>query len=97
MFKIAGLDKLQRELKDAERALEGLDGELTTVRFDPDDPVSIEGAVCQVEQVIDERLGSYAGNSIVGPLIGELKEKYRRAIIERAAAARLNEDADDGE
>ncbi|MDH1767359.1 hypothetical protein N5D37_17280 [Comamonas aquatica] len=57
MFKITGLDKLQKNLKDAQRALSELDGELGVVNFDPNDPASIEGAIQSVNRMIDDRLG----------------------------------------
>ena len=90
MFKISGLDDLSRQLTDAQKALEALDGELGTVSFDPDDPASIEAAIQSVEAIIDERLGPYTSNPIIAPLAEEMKEKYREAIIDRAAEARLN-------
>ena len=56
---LKGLDKLQRQLKDAQEVLQRLDGELCTVNFDPHDPASIEQAVQQVETVIDEAVGRH--------------------------------------
>ena len=53
MFKIAGLDKLQKDLKDAERAIERLDGEITEIQFDPSDSSSISDAVRTMERSID--------------------------------------------
>jgi hypothetical protein len=97
MFKISGLDDLSRQLTDAQKALEALDGELGTVSFDSDDPASIEAAIQSVEAIIDERLGPYAGNPIIAPLAEEMKEKYREAIIDRAAGARLNGSDDNAE
>lgn len=90
-MKISGLDGLSRQLEDAQKALSELDGELGTVKFTPDDPASIEAAVRQIEDIIDERVGQYASNPFVSPLIDGLKEQYREEIIEQAAAARLNE------
>lgn len=95
MFKIAGLDKLQKNLKDAQRALSELDGELGVVNFDPNDPASIEGAIQSVNRMIDDRLGEYSSNPIVGPLAEKMKEKYRESILEKAAEARLKSDGDD--
>ncbi|MBU1396655.1 MAG: hypothetical protein KKE84_11045 [Gammaproteobacteria bacterium] len=89
MFKISGLDELGRQLTDAQKALEALDGELGTVSFDPDDPASIEAAIQSVETIVDEQIGSYASNPIIAPLADEMKEKYREAVIDRAAEARL--------
>lgn len=95
MFKITGLNKLQKNLKDAERALSELDGELGVVNFDPNDPASIEGAIRSVNRMIDERLGEYSSNPIVGPLAEQMKEKYRESILEKAAAARLQSGEDE--
>lgn len=97
MFNITGLDKLSKQLSDAQKALEMLDGELGTVSFDPNDPASIEAAIQSVETIIDDRLGPFASNPIVAPLAEQMKEKYREAIIERAAEARLKGSADDAE
>lgn len=90
-MKITGLDKLQRELKEAQRALAELDGQLGKVSFNPHDPASIENAIQGVCAMVDERAGSYASNPIVGPLIEQMKESYREAIIQKAAEARLQE------
>ena len=95
MFKITGLDKLQKNLKDAQRALSELDGELGVVNFDPNDPASIEGAIQSVNRMIDDRLGEYSSNLIVGPLAEQMKEKYRESILEKAGEARLESDGDD--
>ncbi|WP_429234384.1 hypothetical protein [Aeromonas salmonicida] len=40
MLKITGLDKFQKELAEAQRVLEELDGELGTVNFHPHEPAS---------------------------------------------------------
>ena len=89
MFKITGLDELSRQLTEAQRAIEALDGEIGTVNFDPNDPASIEAAIQSVESMIDERLVQYTSNPIIAPLAASLKEKYREAIVDRAAEARL--------
>ncbi|HBO5549737.1 hypothetical protein [Pseudomonas aeruginosa] len=95
MFKITGLDKLQKNLKDAQRALSDLDGELGVVNFNPNDPASIEGAIQSVNRMIDDRLGECSSNPIVGPLAEQMKEKYRESILEKAAEARLKSDGND--
>lgn len=88
-MKITGLDKLTRELEDAQKALKSLDGELGSVSFNPHDPGSIQAAIKRIESTIDERVGSYANNPVIAPLIEGMKEQYRKGILERAAAARL--------
>nr|GEU28631.1 hypothetical protein [Tanacetum cinerariifolium] len=50
---------------------------------------SIDAAIQSVEVMVDERLGEYMDNPIIGPLARQMKEKYRGAIIERAATARM--------
>lgn len=97
MFNITGLDELSKQLTDAQKALEMLDGELGTVSFEPDDPASIEAAIQSVEKIIDDRLGPFASNPIIAPLAEQMKDKYREAIIDRAAEARLKGSADNAE
>lgn len=89
MIKMAGFDKLQKQLKEAQDVLASLDGELGTVQFNPNDPASIDAAVQSVEAMIDERLDPYVSNPVIRPLAEQMKEKYRDAIIERAASARM--------
>lgn len=88
-MKITGFDKLQKQLANAQKALANLDGDLTTVQFNPKDPASIEAAVQKVEQLIDEKVGDYSDNPFVAPLVEQSKAHFREAIIEKAAAARL--------
>lgn len=89
MVRISGLNELQRTLSDAQKALDSLDGELGSVRFDPFDPTSIEAALQTMESVIDDRCGPYVDNPIIAPLIEQAKAAYRQAILDRAAATRL--------
>ncbi len=91
MFKIEGLDKLQKQLADAQKAFEELDGTLGQVNFDPQDPASIESAIQHVNSLVHQRVGHYSSNPFVGPMIDDMKEAYRSAIIEKAAAARLGD------
>lgn len=95
MIKVTGLDKLQKTLSDAQKAAEEIDGELGSVSFDPSDPASIEAAIQNMETMIDDRLGPYSKNPIVGPMADQMKEAYREGIIEKAAEARLKGDATD--
>ena len=96
VFKIEGLEKLARDLDEAQKALASIDGEIGQVRFEPDDPASIEKAIQDMEMMIDARVSKYSSNPIVGPMIDEMKEKYRQAILDKAAEARL-EAGDDSE
>lgn len=95
MLKVTGLDKLQKELKDAKRILSELDGELGVVKFNPNDPASIESAIQTVNHMIDERIGECSTNSIVGSLAQQMKETYREGILKKAAEARLTSSEDE--
>ena len=97
MFSITGLDSLQKTLSEAQKALEAVNGELGTLTFNPDDPGSIEAAIAESERLVDKRLGTYAENEIVGPLIQQMKDGFRAAVIKKAAEARLKEEDSDDE
>jgi len=58
-----------------------------TVRFDPDNPESIDAAIRTMESAIDDKVAPYRNNPFVAPLIPEMKVKYREAILERAKTA----------
>jgi len=92
MFKITGLDKLTKQLDQAQQALNELDGDLVTLNFNPNDPGSIEAAIQQLNTVIDAKIAPWADNPLVSQVAEGMKEQYREAIIERAAAARLESD-----
>lgn len=93
-MQIKGLDELMRKMKELELATAALDGDITSVGFDPHDPQSIELAIQSMEAAVDGRVSDYSKNDMVQNLIGEVKERYRQAILDRAAAARLKGDAD---
>lgn len=92
MFKIAGLEKLTKQLDQAQQALNELDGDLVTLNFNPNDPGSIEAAIQQLNTVIDAKIAPWVDNPLVSQVAEGMKEQYREAIIERAAAARLESD-----
>jgi hypothetical protein len=86
---ITGLDELQKQFADAATALQALEGEITTVNFNPNDLSSVEAAVVQLEQTIDTKSSSYRGNKIVENLAAQLKDRYRQEIYDRASKARM--------
>ncbi|WP_072189821.1 hypothetical protein [Escherichia coli] len=60
--KITGLDKMQKQLKEVERATEALNGSYD-VHFDANDPVSIENAIQEAYSMVYERASGYAVNA----------------------------------
>lgn len=87
-FKITGLDTFQREIDQMAEAVKALDGELVTLNFDPHDQTSIENAIAETRGSIDRKIVPYRGNPIVENIVSELKEKYEKEILDRAAEAR---------
>jgi len=84
MAGITGLDQLQRQVAEAQAAMSMLDGEVARLKFDPDDPASVEAAVRTMERMIDQKAGRYSSNPIVGPLITKSKEAFAAAIRAKA-------------
>ena len=89
MLRIKGLDQLQRQLQEAQNALQEIDGEIGIVSFEPNDPGSIEAAINTINKLIDERIGNYSSNPFISPIIDGMKRQYRESILEKAAAERL--------
>jgi len=84
---ITGLDKLQRELDQAQRACQSLNGTITTLKFDPADPNSVQEAIRKMEVAVDSKVASYRGNALVSQMAKEMKEAYRAEILKRSKAA----------
>ena len=89
-----GLDELSRKMKELEKAIAALDGEIGSVNFDPNDPQSIEVAIQKMEQAVDERVGDYNRNDMVEGIVSEVKGRYRQAILERASEARNEQEGE---
>jgi hypothetical protein len=88
MLNISDLDQLSRQLVEAKKALETLDGELDAVYVDPQDPTSVDAALQRVDAAIDARMGPYADNPIIAPLGQNMKAQYRESILAQVAQAR---------
>lgn len=91
MFKMNGLDKLTKQLEEAQKAMEGINGSLGETTFEPEDPASIEAAIVEMESVVDRKMAAYAGNPLVDEIVESAKEGLRTMIIDKAQACRLGE------
>lgn len=81
---ITGLDTLQRQLEEAQRALNSLDGTIDTLKFNPNDPQSVQAAIRQMEAAIDSKIAPYRNNPLVSQVAQGLKDQYREMILERS-------------
>lgn len=85
---ITGLDKLQKELKDAQRAMADLNGTVARIKYDASDPASVAAAIREMERAVDAKGAPYRNNTLVAPLIAKSKEAFCQAIRKQAAAAK---------
>ena len=92
-IKVTGLGDLQRDLEQASQALEAVGGELTTVKFNPNDPSSVDLAIADVEAAIDAKVASFRGNAIVEQFVEGIKKQYRTELLDRASSERLKNGA----
>lgn len=93
-MKISGLDKLEKQLKELEKAMEELNGELGQVQFDVNDPSSIEDAIQHSHTLIEDKIGQYSSNPMVNSIIEQAKESFREQILDKAANHRLEGDGE---
>ena len=87
MFKveIKGLDKLQRDLKDAERALQSLNGTIASLKFNPNDDASVQEAIRDMERTIDSKISPYERSALIESLAEGAKKRHRKAMLELAS------------
>ena len=79
------MEGLQKTLADAQRAMQSLDGELATLRVDPNNP---ELAIAEMERLVDAKLARYRGNPIVDGISKASKEQFKNRILQTAEDAR---------
>jgi hypothetical protein len=89
MSKITGLDKLQRQLREAEQAGRDLNGILAEVAFNPGDPSSVESAIAEARQAVDRRVGRYSGNPLVDQIAEAAKANFEQRLFERVEEWKL--------
>jgi hypothetical protein len=70
-------------LPDNPESYADLDEVLTSLRFDPADPVSVQDAIREMNAAIDAKLAPYALDSRVADMTEILKQKYVQAILSR--------------
>jgi hypothetical protein len=89
IFKINGLEKLQKDLLDAQMAADALNRTKIEVEYDPLVPASVESAMAKIEQTISEKTARYRGNALVELAAKGLTRQHQENILARVSAARL--------
>jgi hypothetical protein len=87
-IKIDGLNKLHRDLEQAQRAFKSLDGEITRLTFDPNDQASINAALRQLDNAFDAKLRPYRGNPLVEGMAKDIREGFRKGFLKRVEEAK---------
>ena len=88
MAKIMELYQMRLQVEDACRAFQSLDRELAKISLTPGDSASLAAALRQMEAAVDRKAAPFRGNKFVDPYVKPLKDKYRAAIREKAAAGK---------
>lgn len=88
-MKIQGLEQLTKQFEQLEKFSKEIDGLFGEVSFNPFDAESIEHAIVNMENLIDEKVQNYSSNSVIVELVANLKETYRSQILDKAAEARI--------
>jgi hypothetical protein len=87
MAKIMELYQMRQRVEEACRAFQSLDRELAKISLTPGDAAGVGAAIRRMEGAIDRRAAPFLGNPFVEPYVQPLKDKYRAAILKKAAVA----------
>ena len=83
-FKLTGMSEVTRNMEQLKRAL---DGAVAKVSFDPLNRQDVERAIRMVEQEVDLRMAPYLLSPGVQEIAAELKQEYRKALLQKAEEA----------
>ena len=86
-IKLTGMSEVTRNMEALKRAL---DGAVEKAPFDPHKPQDVERAVQEIEMKVDLKLAPYITSPGVREIAAELKAEYRKALLQKADAARNN-------
>ena len=89
-FKLSGLSEVTRNMEQLKQAL---DGAVARISFDPLNRQDVERAIRMIEQEVDLRMAPYSLSPGVQEIAAELKQEYRKALLQRAEEAKKNSPA----
>ncbi len=85
-FEIKGLDKLEKELDQMQKAVSALDGKICTIQFDAEDPADVNRAIREMEAAVDKKLAPYRHSQFAKQVGDATKQRFREVINDRARA-----------
>jgi len=84
-IKLDGMSEVTRNMEALKRAL---DAAVNGLSFDPLKHQEVERAIREIEMKIDMKFAPYVSTPGVREIASDLKAEYRKAINEKATAAR---------
>jgi hypothetical protein len=84
-IKLTGMSEVTRNMEQLKRALDGAAAELS---FDPLNRQDVERAIREIEQKVDLKIAPYISSPGVREIASQLKEEYRKALLQKAEEAR---------
>ncbi len=84
-IRLTGMSEVTRNMEQLKRAL---DGAFAGLSSDPLKPQDVERAIREVEMKVDLKLAPYISTPGVQEIASQLKEAYRKAILQKADDAR---------
>jgi hypothetical protein len=84
-IKLDGMSELTRNMEQLKRALGGA---FSGLSFNPQKPEDVDRAIREIEQKVDLKLAPYISNPGAREIASELKEEYRKAILQKAEHSR---------
>ncbi len=84
-IKLTGLSEVTRNMEALKRAL---DGAVAKASFDPHNPQDVERAIREMMMKVDMKMAPYMTSPGVQEIASQLKEEYRKAILQKAEEAR---------
>ena len=84
-FKLSGMSEVMRNMEQLKQALHGA---VAKASFDPHDPQDVERAVRMIEQEVDLKMAPYFLSPGVQEIAAELKQEYRKALLQKAEDAK---------
>lgn len=83
-IRLTGMSEVTRNMEALKRAL---DAAFNGLSFDPRKREDVERAIREIEMKVDMKFAPYISSPGVREIAANLKDEYRKAIKEKAAAA----------